>query len=1291
MVEDLVFCGSLLSEERHYIKVQCNAARQDLGRKGGGHWVGIDSMCTHSITPDPKLVGVRRTSLSFRIQGWSEGDVLVQEHGINPWLGLLIYCASATSTLLSYYELLIHFNVKWSNDGRKAIFTHKVKKDLRLIGELDSTENGRLVLCDLSSVYQLIEDPVVVKETLTDIRMTAHEYSCVLEAWRFHQIHHQSVRRMKIGVSVGNLRDYPFTEAAIGLMETVFGSCPCCKVAGLVKRSTRSRQAKPRARPAEEDKLPVLTTQEQRLLVTTSLMETLLVDIMFWFQEPYLVCRGMRYGKPTTVALSGKSADAVGRALELVILDYKRARIRVSSLIDIDDYYEKDEYLSRWDVESIRSDNEPSIVRMGLMLLQKYNIDAVQVPAGEHVHGVERTIRTLKVHLDACYSSLVYSLPAKARPYLVGHVTFWESLYPNGEKMWCPFAAHNAMRLLYSDVTRCKFGDSVIAYRPVEHLGNGVPHGEEGISLGSNPRAPGSIFFYSTETHQVKCRARYTLYPERDLLSVFEPNKFHVRPIPPRPNVKMSGTSRIIDPPVVHPVRGVPVDDDSEDDVYSTDDETVAQPSNGSTVPPNTPMMNRLPVTAPPSTHTEVLASEPDVLDSGVEPLQLAEAFEQVDDFDRQASLVPEPTGATEPRDPERDLIPVRRSNRARKSNSHYDQMSWVKYVDATRGASDHLSGRTAFLKEEAFDALNDGEHIVDICSVSWEKAAELVGAERAEKAHTDECDNMLQHEVFEPTTKSLNEVGVYFNSRDLFDQKLNGKDKSRLVVTKPAGNWRGKTVDFGIDESAPTIDIKIVLLMLSLCLQFDLELEVWDVKGAFLFAKMVKDGIYVLLRPKVAARMVAQAKLRGKDWGKFLKSDGSLLVEVKKAWYGTTAAPALWNREIDHTLREVCGYMAHPLCCCLYTRWINGEPNFILLHVDDMGVMFKKGASERDRVLTILETRYGKLAKQTGDLVTYIGIDVRRDRHANCFNLSQKTLLKKMASERNIQGKERVPCDNSFMSEDEDSGLARVDEFRSLVMSLRYVASLTRPEILFHTTFLATRQSSPTGKRMGDAVRLMKYLLHSVDEEMIIRPCGPRPQIRVHADASSMIYEDLKGHTGIAVFVGKGGASLFSKSKKQSVNTDSSTDAEIVGMTTASLIGDFFYCFLEHLGIQTGGVLYLQDNTSAMHLMEHGCRDHVEKRKFVVNRINCIKQYLDNSDNNAMMQHFGTKFIAADILSKPLLGILRDKGRDKLMGKLDDMATMTPEEEEAVAAEKARQLRDDARRAAASNKGKHI
>jgi len=135
----------------------------------------------------------------------------------------------------------------------------------------------------------------------------------------------------------------------------------------------------------------------------------------------------------------------------------------------------------------------------------------------------------------------------------------------------------------------------------------------------------------------------------------------------------------------------------------------------------------------------------------------------------------------------------------------------------------------------------------------------------------------------------------------------------------------------------------------------------------------------------------------------------------------------------------------------------------------------------------------------------------------------------------------------------------------------------------------------------------------------MIITPCGINPVIEVFCDASHNQYSDGKGHSGIVIFVGNCKAAVYNKSNKIKCTTTSSTDAEIMCMSSGVLIGDFFRMFLSGLG-HDSEVIYFQDNDSSSCLMKQGTRDFTGKKSYMVVHINSISEYLEEISNNARM-----------------------------------------------------------------------
>ena len=79
-----------------------------------------------------------------------------------------------------------------------------------------------------------------------------------------------------------------------------------------------------------------------------------------------------------------------------------------------------------------------------------------------------------------------------------------------------------------------------------------------------------------------------------------------------------------------------------------------------------------------------------------------------------------------------------------------------------------------------------------------------------------------------------------------------------KLVIGKKIHDL---VVDYGINTSSPTVNGKIINFMLSLCIEHNLDLEVWDVKGAFLKSPLDIEGVFVRLDATVTAEIILMLK----------------------------------------------------------------------------------------------------------------------------------------------------------------------------------------------------------------------------------------------------------------------------------------------------------------------------------------------------------------------------------------------------------------------------------------------
>lgn len=501
--------------------------------------------------------------------------------------------------------------------------------------------------------------------------------------------------------------------------------------------------------------------------------------------------------------------------------------------------------------------------------------------------------------------------------------------------------------------------------------------------------------------------------------------------------------------------------------------------------------------------------------------------------------------------------------------------------------------------------------------------------------------------------------VDNFHMSHDLYDTL---KNKARLVVGKKI---KDKIIEYGVELNSPTVNGKLVNVMLSTCLQMELDLEVWDVKGAFLKAPLHTEGVYVKLQCKVVDLIIEMLSKDDLDrcceeWKSARRPDGSVIVEVHKGWYGLACSSMIWYEEISSTLIESGGYMRHPMDKCLFYRKDpdNGDYSFVLLHVDDMAVMTNPKFGESSRLKSILEKKYEQLKVQAGDNVKYIGFEIKRDRVHNRFELTMHDYIKRMYENHivkpsNKEVKNPANCEDfsahQYDNVENNAAFDNVTEYRSLVMGMQY-GTLVLPACKYHVISLATRQSCP---RKGDykrAVRVLEYMFVKSHKPMYIYAYGVDPVIYTYTDAAHDIYPDSMSQSAVSVFIGTAGACMYGKSGKQRCITDSSTSAEVVAAGDGIHISQYFRGVLAEFGVKCEIVQY-QDNMSCIALIKAGCTSWDKRDRHIVRRINILHEHFDDMDNNAIIAWCETAWMVADGLSKDLHGIAFDISENILMG----------------------------------------
>ena len=211
---------------------------------------------------------------------------------------------------------------------------------------------------------------------------------------------------------------------------------------------------------------------------------------------------------------------------------------------------------------------------------------------------------------------------------------------------------------------------------------------------------------------------------------------------------------------------------------------------------------------------------------------------------------------------------------------------------------------------------------------------------------------------------------------------------------------------------------------------------------------------------------------------------------------------------------------------------------------------------------------------------------------------------------------------------------------------ALSYAATSTRPDISHAVNQLARLIAAPTDEAVIAAKRVLRYLAgtHSIGLKYSSNSDEIRPA--AYSDSDWAGSKDAKSTSGMLVKLG--GAAILWGSQKQSCVATSTSEAEYIAASETARDICWVRNFLRaiHLHNELPTPLYV-DNQVAISIIKDDRT--VERRKHINVRYHYIREkYLEKELSPEWVP---TEFQQADILTKPLSGIMFNRLRDSAMG----------------------------------------
>jgi hypothetical protein len=310
-----------------------------------------------------------------------------------------------------------------------------------------------------------------------------------------------------------------------------------------------------------------------------------------------------------------------------------------------------------------------------------------------------------------------------------------------------------------------------------------------------------------------------------------------------------------------------------------------------------------------------------------------------------------------------------------------------------------------------------------------------------------------------------------------------------------------------------------------------------------------------------------------------------NMVCKLIKAIYGLKQAPRAWSIELKRVL-ALLNYAASLADPALFVRKeADGSYTYVLTYVDD----FNLAVSLLSVYTAIVEhmRAAGWDVKEMGFPVHFLSLGISailEDDRCKSIHINQHAFILRVLEKFGMSDCNVVDLPMAENWEKGDYSLSPIFEeqlkYSSLVGSLMYLSSCTRPDICFAVNVLARSTHAPTTAHWEAAKRVLKYLKGTKSLGILYTADVPVDLV-VFSDASYANDSDRRSTTGWMIKA-SGGAISWNTRRQITVAT-SSSEAEYQAMSSTAREVCWLKQMRSDLGLSGAMVTMRCDNRSAI------------------------------------------------------------------------------------------------------------
>jgi hypothetical protein len=995
------------------------------------------------------------------------------------------------------------------------------------------------------------------------------------QAWKLHHaLGHPGLDSLSNSLNAGVILGCSATTKDLRLAYKLFGPCSHCLAGKITKPSYK----------------PSLTTP------VTSVGEYVHMDLI---PLSKVSLGGSKFGLIVVdefsgflilITLNSKSTKSLERAITEVISRFKRHNHRIRNLIT--------------DSESNFSACSTFIGLCGIV--------PKQVPPYQHAQRMERYVRTINDRSRTILDSLNYHLPAELDLELIHAVVeqlnmLGNSTHPNSS----PNIIVKGEKIDLRQSLPPAFGTPAMFHHAGKVQNKKITRSNAGIVLGKDTGSDNtmrSVRAYLFHTGEVVIRNTYDLYDNLPSDVMWKRKKIS--------KLSLSTAGRDIGKNVLHITT---LDNTSTvTEIIDSHDMEDTDRLTAQTINANIPKsyIDEPQVVVNSQEHNSTRYDsfgQTETIDD-IQQSTDTDQLDEPDDIPDHAAT--EDTAVSSP-----DILDVM-VDTPNNDNSNTNVRKRTNYRDNTRLNEDYVTyvGRT--MEEVGYN-------------LSVKTALTNQHAAQNKAAIIDEIKNWIEFKVGHPVKRVPREHWnnvlrsfMFLKEKYKPDNRFD-KTKARMVVNGAGQDTR--LYDF---ISSTTVNLAAVFLLFNIASCFKARLATYDIKGAFLHAKFDHHTPMYVIIPKEVASIWCEIDPTMKE---FLNEKGELILELDKYAYGLKQSPLKFQQHLRKVLVSL-GYAQLDNDDCVYIKVSQGHFSIISTHVDDI-----LQVATHDDLVNELHAGLIKHYKEVTfnpKAESYLGMSIEQSDDRSTIKLNMKKAASDLV-EKYLTPDTKIATSPAaadlFDQDDGDNTGVDAKAFLSIVMSLMYLARLTRPDILLAVTYLATKGHNPSKQDLKKLHRVLRYLKGTIDLGVTIH-CTDM-QIYCHCDASYGAHANGTSHTGFVISIGAEGSYLHARSAKQKVGSVSSTDAEVIALVDCLKMVVWLRNLLSELDIiKLKTSIVYQDNKSAIFMVTEP-NSRFRRSKHILTKISYARQL--NTEGIVSIVWCDTKAMIADVLTKPLTGEL--------------------------------------------------